>query len=88
MLSARMVAPGAFRHPIDQRRGCQRMGRIPVVNQDDCVSCRLCNDVAGATFGLNDDDIAYVLDPHGSTEDEIQEAIDGCPSACISWGDE
>ncbi len=57
----------------------------PVVDQDSCTGCGLCPDIAPATFELDDDAIAQVIDPPGDDEDTIQEAIDSCPVEAIAW---
>lgn len=61
------------------------MSQIPVVNQDECIGCGTCAELAPATFRLNDDEKAEVINPHGDPEDDIQEAIDSCPTEAISW---
>ena len=57
----------------------------PVVDQDSCTGCGLCPDIAPATFEVNDDGVAAVIDPPGDDEDTIQEAIDSCPVEAIAW---
>ncbi|MGD9496052.1 MAG: ferredoxin [Armatimonadota bacterium] len=59
--------------------------KVPVVDEDTCTGCGLCQDIAPNTFELNDDGVAQVIDPHGDDEDTIQEAIDSCPVEAISW---
>ncbi|HOS92022.1 MAG TPA: ferredoxin [Armatimonadota bacterium] len=61
------------------------MARVPTVNQDECTSCRLCTEIAPNTFDVDGNDLAYVKNPTGDSESEIQEAIDSCPVSCISW---
>jgi ferredoxin len=58
-----------------------------LIDRDICTSCGLCNELAPNTFGLDDDEIAYVIDQAGDPVEDIQEAIDGCPVECISWED-
>lgn len=60
---------------------------VPVVDQDACISCGLCVELAPHTFQLNADNLSEVIDPRGDPENVIQEAIDGCPVSCISWGE-
>ncbi|MBP1753017.1 MAG: frx [Geobacteraceae bacterium] len=57
----------------------------PFVDQDVCISCRLCVETVPEVFRMNDADLAEVYDPIGAPESKIQEAIDGCPVNCISW---
>ena len=61
------------------------MARIAYVDQDTCISCGLCVDTVPEVFRMNDSDLAEVYDPAGAAEDQIQEAMDACPVACIHW---
>ena len=61
------------------------MARVPYVDQDSCISCALCVDTLPEVFRMNDDNLAEVHDPAGAGEEEIQEAMDACPVACIHW---
>ena len=61
------------------------MARTAYVDQDTCISCGLCVDTVPEVFRMNDADLAEVYDPAGAAEDQIQEAMDACPVACIHW---
>ena len=61
------------------------MARIPYVDQDECTGCGFCEETCPEVFKLNEDGIAEVYNPEGSSEDKIQEAIDNCPVGCIYW---
>jgi ferredoxin len=61
------------------------MSKIPVVNQDECISCGLCAEICPEVFRLNDKDLSEVYNPTGAPEEKIQEAIDSCPVQCIHW---
>ncbi|BEH11704.1 MULTISPECIES: ferredoxin [Geobacter] len=61
------------------------MARIPTVDQDSCISCGLCVSTCPGVFRFNEDGKSEVYDPNGAGEQEIQQAIDGCPVQCISW---
>jgi ferredoxin len=61
------------------------MSKIPVVNQDECISCGLCVETCPEVFRLNDKDLSEVYNPTGASEEKIQEAIDSCPVQCIQW---
>lgn len=63
------------------------MAKKPYVDQDVCISCNLCVDTVPEVFRMNEDGLAEVYDPSGAPEDQIQEAIDACPVACIHWED-
>ncbi len=61
------------------------MARIPTVDQDSCISCGLCVSTCPGVFRFNEDGKSEVYDPNGASEQDIQQAIDGCPVQCISW---
>ena len=61
------------------------MPKEPVVDPDECTACELCVDTCPNVFKMNDDGIAEVFNPAGDSEDNIQQAIDDCPSSAISW---
>jgi ferredoxin len=69
------------------KREVGEMAKIPIVDQDECTGCGLCEDTCSEVFQLNDDGVAEVHDPEGATEDKIQEAMDSCPVECIHWED-
>jgi ferredoxin len=61
------------------------MARKPFVDQEVCIGCGLCAQAVPEVFRMNDDNLAEVHDPFGAPEQTIQEAMDGCPVACIHW---
>ncbi|EPR30503.1 4Fe-4S ferredoxin iron-sulfur binding domain-containing protein [Alkalidesulfovibrio alkalitolerans DSM 16529] len=62
------------------------MGKNVVIDEDACIGCETCVELAPNTFAFNESvGKAYVTNPDGNSEDEIQEAIDTCPAQCISW---
>jgi ferredoxin len=61
------------------------MSQIPVVTQDEFISCGLCAEICPEVFRLNDKDLSEVYNPQGAPEEKIQEAIDSCPVQCIHW---
>ena len=63
------------------------MAKIPVVNQNECISCGVCVEVCPEVFQLNNDNLSEVINPAGAPESKIQEAIDNCPVQCISWSE-
>ena len=63
------------------------MARTVRVDQELCIGCALCADTAPGVFRMTEDNLAEVFDPAGATEETIQQAIDACPVACITWSE-
>jgi len=49
------------------------------IDRDNCSSCEQCVSEAPATFGMDDDGIAVVIDPEGDPPDVILAAAENCP---------
>lgn len=65
------------------------MSKIPYINVSDCIACGSCESLCPNVFFIDENlNYAVVTDPHGASEEEIQEAIDICPAGCISWKEE
>ncbi len=64
------------------------MARKFYVDEEECIGCGACVDSAPDVFSLNEDDIAEIINAAGGSEEEIQDAMDACPSECIHWEDE
>ena len=57
----------------------------PKVDEEKCIGCGTCVALCPKTFKLNDEAKAEVINPTGDPEDEIQSAIDSCPTQAIVW---
>ncbi len=62
---------------VDRSRGDPRSTR------ERCMGSGNCAFWAPATFDIGDDNIAFVVDPEGDTEDKIRNAAEGCPTQAI-----
>lgn len=59
-----------------------------VIDRDECVGCESCVEICPEVFAFDEEDEkAYVIKAEGGPEEEIQDAIDACPSSCIYWED-
>jgi ferredoxin len=54
------------------------------IDAERCMGSGNCAFWAPQTFDIGDDNIAFVLDPDGDTEDKIRNAADGCPTQAIT----
>ncbi|MBI4100711.1 ferredoxin [Candidatus Microgenomates bacterium] len=57
------------------------------IDQEKCIGCGACTALCAKTFELNGDYKAQVKTPPADPESDIQNAIDSCPVAAISWGE-
>ena len=64
------------------------MARKVYVDQEECIGCGACVDSCPDVFRLTEDNVAEAYNPEAASEEEIQEAIDSCPTECIHWEDE
>lgn len=56
------------------------------VNQELCIGCGLCAGIAADVFELDNDGKARALDTvNEENRGQVQEAIDACPVAAITW---
>ncbi len=58
------------------------------MDEEECIGCGACVDSAPDVFSLNEDNIAEIINAAGGSAEEIQDAMDACPSECIHWEDE
>jgi ferredoxin len=60
-----------------------------IIDGEECVGCETCVELCPDVFEFDEDaEKAYVKDDHEGDEACIQEAIDSCPTECITWEDE
>jgi ferredoxin len=57
--------------------------RIAYVDQKSCTGCESCVVKVPKVFRMTVSGFSEVYDPHGDTEQKIQDAMKGCPVACI-----
>jgi ferredoxin len=57
-----------------------------IVDPDLCIGCGLCEDTCPEVFRMNDDGIAYVIDPDPAPETygDIEGCVELCPVEAIS----
>eukprot|EP00310_Coccolithus_braarudii_P020423 CAMPEP_0183354742 /NCGR_PEP_ID=MMETSP0164_2-20130417/38004_1 /TAXON_ID=221442 /ORGANISM="Coccolithus pelagicus ssp braarudi, Strain PLY182g" /LENGTH=281 /DNA_ID=CAMNT_0025527685 /DNA_START=208 /DNA_END=1053 /DNA_ORIENTATION=+ len=68
--------------------GVPTMLRFAYVDEQECIGCTYCADVARNTFFMEDDaGRARVFAQGGDDPDTVLEAIDCCPVNCISFVD-
>jgi ferredoxin len=58
-------------------------GRVIRIDRDRCIGSGNCGFWAPATFDLDDDGVAVVLDPDGDDEQSVVNASRACPTRAI-----
>lgn len=62
------------------------MGKIPVIDLNQCTDCESCLEICPRAFRRNPDTgLIEVVDLSEYPEEEIREAMALCPADCISW---
>ncbi len=61
-------------------------GRRIVVELEDCIACGTCVEYCTSAFELGSDGRAIVLS-HDAPADQVEEAMEACPTQCIVWQD-
>jgi ferredoxin len=64
------------------------MARKLYVDEEECIGCGLCSELAPEVFQLNEEGISQVVASSEELRNSMQEAIDECPVECIHWEDE
>ncbi len=60
------------------------MGLRIEIDRERCMGSGNCTYAAGATFDLDDELLAFVVDPEGDPEDKVRLAAEGCPTNAIT----
>ncbi len=62
------------------------MGKIVVIDTDECIGCESCVELCPEVFAFNEEEEkAEVILPQGGPEDCIEEAMETCPTECIHY---
>jgi ferredoxin len=62
------------------------MGKIVVIDSDECIGCESCVELCAEVFAFNEaEEKAEVIVPEGGPEDCIEEAMETCPTECIHY---
>ena len=64
--------------------GSEEVGLQVEVDRDLCIGSGNCVYGAPGTFDLDDDEVAFVVDPAAAPEEAIVQAARRCPSHAIS----
>ena len=54
-----------------------------VVDRPNCIAARSCVIVAPGVFQMDDEDLAYVVDPESEDDETILMAAESCPTLAI-----
>lgn len=62
--------------------------KIPVIDEEACIGCGACEEICPEVFRSNESlGFALVINPSGSDQEKVGEAIEACPVHCISWSE-
>ena len=64
------------------------MAKVLYLDQDACIGCETCTRICPKVFHMVSEHKAGILNPKGDSVEKIEEAMDNCPVACITWDDE
>lgn len=55
------------------------------IETEECIGCQSCVELCSEVFAFDEEEEkAYVLDPDGADEACVEDALEACPSACIT----
>lgn len=72
---------------MDKKQAMAKKRKKPGINESLCIGCGTCPLMCSKTFAMRNDGIAYVKDPEGESEADIQDAVEACPVDAIYWED-
>jgi len=62
------------------------MGKRVVIDEEECMGCEACVEIAPDVFEFDDDTgKALVVQHEGGDIGLVEEAMDACPADCITW---
>jgi ferredoxin len=62
------------------------MKKNVVINSGECIGCGSCVDICSEVFDYNESETRAIVKKQGVRPEEcIEEAMESCPSQCISW---
>ena len=62
------------------------MGKIVVIDTEECIGCESCVEICPEVFGfIEAEEKAEVIMPEGGPEVCIEDAMDTCPVECIHY---
>ena len=62
--------------------------RVPYIVISECIACGSCAEICPEVFRLDEQEgYAIIINQAGAPVEQIQEAMDNCPTACIHWED-
>ena len=60
--------------------------KVPYIVYSECIACGSCVEICPEVFRLDDrEGYAIVINQAGAPPEQIQEAMDNCPTQCIHW---
>ena len=70
--------------------GEKKTGKIRKIkiNREKCIGARSCVFLAPGVFQLDDENLAYIVDPESADEDTLMMAAQSCPVLAIKLYDE
>jgi len=74
-------------HKFEATRQTGKIRRI-VVDREGCIGARSCVVVAPEIFQMDDENLAYIVNPDASDDDILKMAAEACPVLAVHLYDE